>query len=170
MKPLYFKFLFGFFTIASFDNCISGGPCEEPLPIGMSGITFNFKDAATGKILYMAEEPLYNIDSLKITGLNGDSTNMYKTTMQKNNIPYYWYAGIYLIKDASTLDGSVDTEVCKEYIIQYSFDESDTIKVCFKSKYTQCTSVLETVKVYNKNVLLASGKNTTGLEVDIIKN
>jgi hypothetical protein len=65
---------------------------------------------------------------------------------------------------------SFNTEICKNYIIKYSYNEFDTVQVCFKSKNTECGSVFETLKIYQRGLLLDSVKNTTDTEITIIKN
>jgi hypothetical protein len=71
--------------------------------------------------------------------------------------------------DNRTDQSSFDSELCKNYIIKYSYNEVDTVQTCFKSKKTKCGSVFETLKVYHKGQLLASVRNTAVTQITLIK-
>lgn len=91
-----------------------------------------------------------------------------------DNIPNstlkYWRLSFGNIYNSQTDGNSFNTEICKDYIVEYTSHESDTLKVCFKSQKTECGSVFETLKVYQKNLLLASMNNETYAEITLIKN
>ena len=63
---------------------------------------------------------------------------------------------------------SFSTEKCKDFIIKYNYIQSDTVKVCFKSKKTECGSVFETLKVYYKGQEILNTTNETATEITIL--
>ncbi len=156
-------------SIAS--SCKTGGPCEDPLPIGYSTITLIFKDSSTGKFLYTETSPSYNKDSLKVFTLNNDSVGSYKYVFNYNNPAINNYRlSIYPITNPTTLDGSVDTTICKRFVIQYYHNQRDTINACFKSEYTKCSAQFQSINVYRNNQQIGSANSTTDAEVTILKN
>jgi hypothetical protein len=161
--------------VVTFFSCkkILGVPdCEEPLYITNSGIQVAFKDSATNKYLYEQDFPLYNKDSIKIFDPQGDSLLLFKGLSNDVVVPTtgYWAIDFGSLFDYRTDSVSFEREICKQFVVQYSYNERDTITTCFKSKDLKCGSVFSTLKVYHKGNLLASVTNTTYAIITVIKN
>ncbi len=170
MKNTYFILPALLFTLI-ITGCSKTPKCEEHFNVNQSEIVVAFKDQATGKYLYSEVNPLYNKDSLKVFEPNGNS---FIISSGLNQIPNtsnrYWDLSFGNIYNQSTDANSFDSEICKNYIVKYKHNETDTIKACFKAKKTECGSVFETLKVYYKGQLVGSVTNTTIIAITINKN
>ena len=146
-----------------------GGPCEEPLNLGLSEVRVTFKNAA-GEYLYKEINPPYRKDSLKVFDQNGNTLLLLS---QRQQIPdtYFAYNEISFgaIYDARTDQSSFNSEICKSFVIHYGYNERDTVQTCFKSKKTKCGAVFEYLKVYHKGRLLDSVQNTVFAHIILIK-
>ncbi len=168
-KTFYISHLFFCFMI--FPSCHKTPKCESPRNVNQSSINVTFKDQITGKYLYTENNSLYNKDSIKIFDPGGNSLFLLFSQNQLNGSPTaFWVVNFGNIYDQQTDANSFDTEICKNYIIKYYYNESDTLQVCFKSKKTECGSVFETLKIYQRGKLLYSAKNTTDTEITILKS
>ena len=152
-------------------RCNKTPTCESPRNVNQSSINIIFKDRSTGRYLYTEFTPLYNKDSLKVFDAAGNSLFLlYSQNLIPNTSNAYWvinFGNIYIQQmDAN----SFNTETCKNYIIKYSYNEFDTVQVCFKSKNIECGSVFEILKIYHKGQLLTTTTNDTFAEITIIKN
>lgn len=170
MRKLLLNILFIFSFPLLLSSCFKkGGPCEEPLNLGLSAVLVTFKNA-TGEYLYKEINPLYSKDSLKVFDQHN---NQLLLLSQFNQIPntYFKYHEISFgtIYDARTDQSSFNSEICKSYVIQYSYNERDTVQTCFKSKKTKCGSVFDYLKVYHKGRLLDSVQNTVFAQITLIK-
>lgn len=169
MKKTTVSFLFLFILI--FTECHKIQKCESPRNVNQSSINVTFKDQITGKYLYTENNSLYNKDSIKIFDPEGNSLFLLFSQNQLNGTPTaFWVINFGNIYDQQTDANSFNTEICKNYIVKYYYNESDTLHVCFKSKKTGCGSVFETLKIYQREKLLDSVENTTDTEITIIKN
>jgi hypothetical protein len=136
-----------------------------------SEIAVSFRDATTGKYLYEEINPLYNKDSLKVFDPPGNSLVIFSALNQiPNTSDRYFVLSFGNIYDQQTDAGSFHAELCKDFIVQYKYNEKDTIRTCFKSKAGQCGSVFEMLTVYNKGLLLATETNTTFSTITVTKN
>ena len=146
--------------------------CEEVLYVTNSSVGVAFKDFTTSKYLYEQDIPLYNKDSIKVYDPQGNSLLLFKGLSNDIEVPTtrYWIINFGTLFDYRTDSVSFNEEICKEFIVQYAYNERDTIKTCFKSKDLKCGSVFSTLKVYNKGKLLTSVSNTTFALVTVIKN
>lgn len=154
--------LFPFLFILIFTECHKTPRCELPRNVNQSSISVIFKDSLSGKYLYTENNSLYNKDSIKIFDPGGNSLFLLFDKNQLNGTPTeFWLINFGNIYDQQTDANSFNTEICKNYIIKYYYNESDTLQVCFKSKKTECGSVFETLKIYQRGKLLDSAKNTT---------
>ena len=171
MKPLYFLLLISSVVILSSNSCRKGGPCEEPPDINVSSLVIRFIDKQTGKYLYTETNPLYNRDSLKAFDSLG---NLLVPIFALNQIPgsldRYYVVSAGPIYNSQTDAVSFTKEICKDFIIKYKYNETDTVKVCFKSQSRKCGSVFETLKVFYKGGLIGSTTNETYLLVTFYKN
>jgi hypothetical protein len=157
--------------ILSSGSCRKGGSCEEPADVNVSALTIDFKDELTNKYLYEQFNPSYNKDSLKIFDNLGNQFNVAFALKQIPNSPNAFYvAGTGPIYNYQTDQGSFNSEICKEFIIQYKHNEFDTLNVCFKSKSTKCGSVFEVLKVFHAGVLVGSNTNNIGIVITVYKN
>lgn len=146
-----------------------GGPCEETLNLGLSEVLVSFKNAA-GEYLYKEINPLSNKDSLKVFDQNGNQLLLLSHFNQIPNTHFkYHEISFGPIYDDRTDQSSFNSELCKIFIVQYSYNERDTVQTCFKSKKTKCGSVFETLKVYHKGQLLDSVQNTVFAHITLIK-
>ena len=154
----------------SFQSCVKGGKCEEVPDLSNSGIQVDFKDNATGKYLYTNTNSLYNIDSLKIYDENNVRMNI---LMYINNIPNstggYWSINFGNIYNPQTDAGAYNSEVCRNFIVKYTYNQADTIKACFKARNGDCGSEFEYLNVYYKGDLIGSVSNETGIYLTINK-
>jgi hypothetical protein len=153
-------------------SCHKKSTCESPLEIKtQSEIVVTFKDKATGKYLYSEVNPPYNKDSLKVFDQYGNSLVVLSALdLIPNTSSRYYVLSFGYIYDDRTDANAFNTETCKTYIIKYSYNEADTVQACFKAKKTECGSVFETLKVYNKGQLLANVQNDVAAQITIIKN
>ena len=159
-------------TLFSFSSCRKGGKCEQAPNVNQSEIVVAFKDKQSGKYLYTEVNPLYNKDSLKVFDQNGNSLvilKLLRSAPDNPSIGIYWlsFGNIF---NSQTDENSFNSEICKNFIVKYKYNEVDTVNACFKSKRTECGSVFETLKVYHKSVLIGSTSNTTGINVTINKD
>lgn len=170
MKKFYY-ILLSFLCILIFESCIKTPQCELPLNVNQSAINVIFKDSASGKYLYTENNSLYNKDSIKIFDPQGTSLFLLFAHNQLPDAPVtFWIINFGNIYNPNTDENSFNSEICKDYIISYTIHESDTLRVCFKSKKTRCGSVFETLKVYYKMKLISTTKNNTGSTITILKN
>ncbi len=151
----------------------SGGKCEEPLDIKDSEIVVVFKDKTTNKYLYTEVSPLYNKDSLKVFDERGRSllvANLLRSAPNNQNEGIY-VIGFGRIFSPETDESSFRSEICKDFIVKYAFNEpADTITACFKSEKTKCGSRFQTLKVYHEGQLLDSVNNQISAHITVIKN
>lgn len=169
MKKFYV--LYSLVLILIFANCRKNQNCELPKNVSQSEIVVIFKDKPTGKYLYEENNALYDKDSLKVLDPSGTSLTILKSL---DNIPNsslkYWRLSFGNIFNQQTDSNSFNEIICKNYTIQYTDKESDTLQVCFQSKKTECGSVFETLKIYQRNKLLTTVNNETYAEITITKN
>lgn len=157
--------------IVSNVSCRMGGRCEEPATVYQSSITVDFKDAATGKYLYTESFPLYDKDSLAVLDPNSRSLAILSSLNQiPNTSERYWALNFRNLYDDQTDAISFSSEICKNYIIKYTYNEMDTVQVCFKAKKTPCGSIFETLKVFNKGQQIGASYGATFAQVTITKN
>jgi hypothetical protein len=156
-----------------FSTCIScikaGGPCEEPLNVNQSEVIVIFKNT-TERYLYEEINPLYNKDSLKVYDQYGNGLFILSKLNQiPNTSMKYLELSFGNIYDNSTDQSSFNSEICKDFLIKYTHNETDNLTVCFKSKKTKCGSIFETLKVYHNGQLLANISNDTYALITLIK-
>ena len=152
-------------------SCRKGGRCELPLNVKQSEIVVTFKNT-NGRYLYTEFNPLCNKDSLKVFDSAGNSLVILRLLRSAPDNPSL---GIYVLSFGNIYDQQTDavsfnSELCKDFIVQYNYNDRDTIKECFKSEVTKCGSVFETLKVYNKGQLLTTIFNNTFADIVVIKN
>ena len=158
-------------TLFSFSSCRKGGKCEQAPNVNQSEIVVAYKDKQSGKYLYTEVNPLYNKDSLKVYDENNNNlVLLFVLNTIPNTSSRYWEISFGNIFNSQTDASSFNSEICKNFIVKYKYNETDTVKACFKSKRTECGSVFETLKVYHKSVLIGSTSNTTGINVTINKD
>lgn len=160
-----------FACIIFFAGCIkAGGKCEMALNVRDAAISFTFKDNATGKYLYPRSNAIYNIDSLKIFDESNNNYTIFKGLSSTHDNPeIYWNISIAGIYNQQTDANAFNGEVCKKFIIKYTYNEIDTIRACFKAKETKCGSQFEYLNVVYKGVLIGSVTNTIGIVLIINK-
>jgi hypothetical protein len=166
-------YLTGFILVFISCKKIVGVPeCEEPIDIRYnSSIGVIFKDKATNRYLYSVVNPLYSKDSITISPLPGNPLNLIKGLVNDTATnESYWGINFGNIYDSQTDSSSFVNELCKNYIVRYSYDNTDTIKVCFKSIYTKCGSLFQTLRIYHNNELVLSQPNTPYVTITILKN
>lgn len=163
--------MYYFLFLLIFTRCHKTPHCELPRNVNQSSINVTFKDWQTGEYLYTENNSLYNKDSIKIFDPNGTPLFLLFAHNQLPGNPVtFWIINFGNIYNPQTDINSFDSEICKNYIIKYTYNESDTLQVCFKSKKTECGSVFEALKVYHRGKLLNYVDNTTDTEITIIKN
>jgi hypothetical protein len=172
-RILHFRAILIFITVLSFASCNKKGvKCDVPYNVNQSEIVVVFKEQATGRYLYYEFHPLYNKDSLKVLDENGKSLVLLSAlNLIPNTSSRYWDISFGSLYDPTMDARSFDAEICKLYTIKYRYNESDTLKVCYKSKEARCNgSVFETLKVYHHGQLIGSITDNTGLVVTLNKN
>ena len=151
-------------------SCKKMHECEEPLDVRQSFLLLSFKKSS-GEYLHSEVNPLFSKDSLKIKDENGV---FYSVTSQLNTIPNtfsrYWEFEIGSIYNPNTDLASFDNTLCKNFIINYNNNFTDTIKICFKSLKNNCGSVFSNLKIYNKNQIISETSNTISAKCLITKN
>ena len=150
--------------------CRKNPKCEEALDVKQSFLLLSFKDI-NGIYIHSEVNPLFSKDSLKAKDENGI---FYSVVAQTNLIPNtssgYWEFDIGPIYNPNTDASSFDNTICKNFIIFYKHNVTDTIKTCFKSTKTNCGSVFTNLKVYNKGQLISEENNKISSKCVIIKN
>lgn len=154
------------------NSCRKGGKCEEAYDITRSSeVVVTFKDGITGRYLYEVVSPLYNKDSLKIFDETGNSLIILKkTNTDANTNIQYWNLSFGNIYNSQTDASSYTSEVSRNFIVKYAYNDTDTIKVCFKARRTDCGSVFDPIKVFHKGQLIGTETGQSGLVVTVIKN
>lgn len=162
-----------FVVIAAFNiqsGCVKGGKCELADDVRGAGLSFIFIDNASDRYLYTTLTPLYNIDSLQIFDENNISYRIFKAPSNLPNSPAtYWHISITGIYNPQTDAAAFNSEVCKKFILKYSYNETDTMRVCYKAKETKCGSQFEYMKVFYKGSLIGSVTNETGINLTFRK-
>ncbi len=161
--------------LISFFSCkkILGVPdCELPIDIRYnSSIGVIFKDKGTNRYLYADFNPLYNKDSIQISSTQNDPLILIKGLVNDTTTnESFWGINFGNIYDYRTDSSSFITQVCKNFIVRYSYNKTDTIRVCFKSKFIKCGSTFETISVYHANKLITTQTNTSAVNITIFKN
>jgi hypothetical protein len=146
--------------------------CEEPFYITKSSVEVTFKDSASNKYLYSETLPIYNKDSIEVYNPSGEKLFLLMSLRNNPITPTesYWSINFGTLFDYRTDSSSFNQEICKNFIVQYSYNERDTITTCFKSKNEECGSVFSSLKIYHRGKLLASQTNTTYALITVIKN
>ena len=173
MKPIYqITLLLSSLIILCSNSCRKGGKCETAPDVRLSSsIQVTFKDAATGKYLYEEAFPLYNKDSLKVYDENGNSllVGSQKNRDPLTNIGYFEMAFLPLY-NSQTDQSAFNAELCRNFIVKYKYNETDTIRACFKARITECGSLFSTLKGFHKGILIGTFTETSDLLVTVIKN
>lgn len=159
-------------AIVTLTSCKKGGRCEGAYNIkNQSEVVVTFIDKTSGKYLYSEMNPLYDKDSLKVFDSFGNKLVILSALNQiPNTNNRYFVLSFGNIYNNPTDETSFNSEICKNYIVKYSFNESDTIQVCFKAQKTRCGSKFETIKVIQNGQEVGSETNTIGISVTIFKN
>lgn len=83
-----------------------------------------FIDKNTGKYLYSEVNPMYNKDSLKVFDPSGNSLVILKAKrINTTSLKEYWNLSFGNIYNPLTDQSSYTSEICKDYMIQYSSNE-----------------------------------------------
>lgn len=172
LKIYKFIFLLGCIFTVGFSSCKKGGRCEGAYNIkNQSEVVVTFIDETTGKYLYSEMNPMYDKDSLKVFDPLGNSlVILKKLRINSATFAEYWDLSFGNVYDDRIDEASFNSEICKNYIVKYSFNESDTLQVCFKAQKTKCGSRFESLKVIQNGQEVGYGTNTTGISVTIFKN
>ncbi len=159
-----------FITFFSFGSCRKGGKCEQALNVNQSEIVVAFKDKNSGNYLYAEVNPSYNKDSIRVYDENNNNlVLLFALNQIPNTNSRYSDISFGNIYNPQTDANSFNSELCKNFIVKYKYNETDTIKACFKSMKTECGSVFETLKVFYKGMLVGSVSSKTGINVIINK-
>lgn len=158
------------FVICSSSSCKKEDfHCQEPINVYQSTLTLTF-NSPSGVNLYSEINPLYNKDSLKIYDEMGNASPVYSQLYPiSTSSPRNWEFTFGPLVDPNTILESFDREVCKNFIIQYKSNETDTIKTCYKSYKIDCGSLFSSLKIFHKGLLLIEKNNTFFAEGTIIK-
>lgn len=161
------------FTIISLGinlfSCRTGGRCEEPITVNQGAVVITFRDAVTGQYLYLRNNSFYNIDSLEIFDPAAKELHLSNILNTEQTAPFaqYWNISFNIYNDTTDL-ASFSSELCKNYFIKYNSSETDTLKICFKSRRTECGSDFESLKVFYRDSLIGwtTGGATLGLTIN----
>lgn len=171
MKRLQLKSFYALLAFVLISNSCGkvGGPCEEPLNVNNSEVVVTFKNEA-GDYLYKEINSPYNKDSLRVFDQYGNQLILLSHFDQIPNTSFkYHVISFGDIYEDATDKISFDSQLCKNFIVQYSYNEKDTVQTCFKSKKTECGSVFETLTVFHKGQLLTSVTNDAAAHITLIK-
>ncbi|MEO8772180.1 MAG: hypothetical protein ABI402_18925 [Ferruginibacter sp.] len=161
----------GVIIILFISACNKTPDCEESPNVGNSALSVIFKDLATGNYLYAESNPLYIKDSIKIFESNGTSLLLLSSLdLIPGTFSKYWIINFGPLYNEPADASSYNSEICKSFIVKYYHNQMDTIVTCFKAKKTECGSVFETLKVYNKGQQILNLSNGTSSTITIIKN
>lgn len=137
-----------------FHSCGKPG-CSNSLTVDQSSMIISFIDKQTGRYLYSENSPLYTIDSLKVFDESGKQFQLlYALSTIPGGSGRYYTVAIGPIYNSQTDQNSFYRELCRNFIVKYKYNETDTIKTCFKSKNNDCGSVFETLKLFYKDSLI----------------
>lgn len=148
-------------------RCYKDGDCR-PGNVNGSKIYLDIKDKTTGRFLYSENNSLYPLDSLQIADLSGNPLTFFdylrSNRYDENNL------GIQLkIYNSQTDANSFSTELCKDIVLKYKYNETDTIKACFKSETTECGSQFDKLAIYHKGKLLNTIYDKQDISITLIK-
>lgn len=153
-----------------FHSCGKGGACTNPLTVDQSSMVISFIDKQTGKYLYAENNPLYTIDSLKVFDESGKQFQLlYALTSIPNSFSRYYTVAIGPVYNSQTDQNSFYRELCRNFVVKYRYNETDTIKACFKSKNNDCGSTFETFKIFYKDSLIHSIDNNNYAILNLYK-
>ena len=159
-----------FSTSLLFHSCQKGGQCINPLTVDQSSMVISFIDKQTGRYLYAETNPLYPIDSLKIFNEAGIQLQLlYALISIPNSTARYYTVAIGPVYNSQADQNSFYRELCRNFTVKYKYNETDTIKTCFKSKNKDCGSVFETFKIYYKDSLISSSDNNNYAILNLFK-
>jgi hypothetical protein len=157
-------------SLVIFIGCKKTTECEEPLDVMQSFLLLSFKDI-NGIYIHAEANPQFSKDSLKVKDENG---RFYSVVPQTNLIPNtssgYWEFDVGPIYNPNTDAASFDNTICKNFIVFYKYNVTDTIRTCFKSSKTKCGSVFANLQVFNKGQLVGEANNTIATKCLITKN
>ena len=151
-------------------SCGKGNNCVDPLTVNSSSVVITFIDKHTGKYLYTEQNSLYSVDSLKIVDEAGNAIRfLYKLTSIQNSNDRYYSIAIQPIYNSQTDQNSFYKELCRKFVIKYKYNETDTMKSCFKSIELKCGSTFETLKIIYKDTVISNTSNNTTAIVSLYK-
>lgn len=160
--------LFSLFSFL-FHSC-GKGECANPLTVGQSSMIVSFIDKQTGKYLYSENNTLYSIDSLKVFDESGKQVQLlYALNSIPDGTGRYYTIAIGPLYNSQTDQNSFYRELCRNFVVQYRYNETDTIKTCFKSKNNDCGSSFETLKISYKDSLISSINNNNYAILNLYK-
>lgn len=167
MKTPVFMFLLLLLFTGGVSCFKSGGPCEEPIWASDAYLILTFKDAA-GRNLYEQYNPLYSKDSLKITDPDGQEVRQFSHLKYSTPTSAYHEIGFAIYKIPAD-DVSFSREVCKDFVIRYRANETDTLSVCFRSAKRKCGSKLSSLSVSHRGIELLQAENTISGDITVVK-
>ncbi len=173
---MFKKILYLSILLSSFVACKkSSSPCEGADIVELTAIKFLFKDSMTNRFMYTEVFSLYKKDSLKFYSINNNRLYDVNSKLAINpDSAFSNSGGIYQIQLNEIFDSRTDSvafnqELCKDIIIQHLWNVRDTIRVCFKSKRTECGSQQEYLRVFYKGKMLANVTNSIFATVRLVR-
>lgn len=152
-----------------FHSC-GKGKCSNPLTVDQSSMIISFIDKQTGEYLYGENNPLYPIDSLKAFNESGKQLQLlYALNSIPDSTGRYYTIAIGPLYNSQTDQNSFYRELCRNFVVQYRYNETDTIRTCFKSKDNDCGSSFETLKISYKDSLISSINNNNYAILNLYK-
>lgn len=166
MKRLLFVLASGFLI-----NSCGKGPCSETSNVSSSSVIISFIDKQTGKYVYTETNPLFSIDSLKVYDEFGNALSLLYAlnTIPGTNSKYYSVAARPIYNQQKD-QNSFYNELCRNFLIKYKYNDTDTLKACFKSRQVDCNSDFETLKLSYRDTLINTTTNNTVAIINIYKN
>ena len=148
----FLSLLFTIVALFSFEGC---NRCEESGSVSAeNGISITFLNKKTGTSLF--EHPSsFPRDSLKILNeLFEPQAFRFNDYFEKNTIIL---SDIYNETEDQL---SINQEICKTYLFQFFYTETNTIKICYQTQTTKCDeTIFSYLKAYfNGNLVYEEGE------------
>ncbi len=162
--------------LSSFMACTkSSGTCEGADIVELTAVKFLFKDSMTNRFMYTEVFSLYKKDSLKFFSSNGDLLSDVSSQLAINpDSAFSNSRRIHEIQLNDIFDNRIDSssfvqELCKDIIIQHLWNVKDTVRICFKSKRTECGSQQEYLRIFYRGKMLANETNSIFATVRLVR-
>ncbi len=142
-------------------------PCHHVKGLASASLTVNFFHQSNNEYFYPSDywTSPFSKDSLMISDSQGyilrHSYSLNESPV--NPLKKFYVIGLGPIFDIQLDKNAFNVESTKFIYIKYNHNTSDTLKLVFKAKKTECADAYDYLKVYRQNNLIASTSDDTGI-------